>query len=177
MKRTTLLPLLVLATASALPAMAQAGMGQPPIRYGTGSNTNTTGQTGRGNKQPCWQVAGVSKSAVEQERALHEEALSKMESVCSNTSLSPQQKREEVRRIEESVHQRMSSIITPQQQSALHSCRSSRGEGGHMGGMGGGGMHGGGGAMHNCGEMPGGGTGTGTGTGTSLPTPQPGIHN
>src|SRR5579862_542530 len=137
MTTKTILPLLALAVASAVPAMAQAGMGQPPVRYG---NTTTTGQNGRGNKQPCWQVAGVSKSAMEQERALQESARSQMESVCSNTSMTPQQKHEEMRKIEESVHQRMGSIVTPQQQSALHSCRASRGEGGHMGG---GGMHGG----------------------------------
>ena len=170
MTRHTVLPLLVLAMASAAPAVAQMGMGQPPARSGT--NSTTTGQTGHGKQQPCWQVAGVSKQAMEQERALHEQARSQMESVCSNSSLTPQQKHEEIRKIEESVHQRMGPIISPQQQSALHACRSSRGEGGHMGG---GGMHGGGGMMHNCGEMPGGGTGTGNGTG--MPTPQPGVKN
>jgi len=178
MTTKTILPLLALAAASAVPAMAQTSMGQPPARYGT--NTTTT-QNGRG-KQPCWQVAGVSQSAMEQERALYESARSQMESVCHNTSMTPQQKHEEMRKIEESVHQRMGSIISPQQQSAMKSCRASRGEGGHMGG---GGMHGGG--MHQemerCGEMPGRGTGTGTGAGTGtgngtgMPAPTPGVHN
>jgi hypothetical protein len=167
----TLVALFLLGVASILPAVAQMGTGQAPGRYGTTSTT--TGQNGRGNRQPCWQVAGVSKSAMEQERSLHESARSQMEAVCSNSSMTPQQKHEEMRKIEESVHQRMSSIVTPQQQSALQSCRASRGEATHMGAMhGGGGMHGG---MQNCGEMPG--RGTGTGTGTGMPAPQPGVHN
>jgi len=79
--------------------------------------------------EPCWQVAGISKSAMEQRRLVSEEARRQVEAVCANASLSPTQKREEIRQIREREHQQMEGLITPAQQEALRSCQESRNHG------------------------------------------------
>jgi len=105
-----------------------------------------------GRRQPCWQVAGVSKSAIQQHRQIEESTRSQVESVCSDSSLTPQQKQAKIHQLREQAHQQMASVISPQQQAALRSCREQRGEG-QMGGM-----HGGSG-LGPCGEAT---PGTGT---------------
>jgi hypothetical protein len=94
-------------------------------------------------------VAGIAKTAMEQRRALAEQAKQQIEAVCANSSLTLAQKREEIRSIHEREKQQAEALITPQQQEALKACQESRGHGGHGGGFGGGG-HG----MGPCGEMP-----------------------
>jgi hypothetical protein len=86
---------------------------------------------------------------MQQHKAIEEHTRQQVESVCADSSLTPQQKHEKIQTLEEQAHQEMSRSVTPQQMQALKSCRASRGESGHMGGMGGG--HQGG----PCGEMPG----------------------
>jgi len=45
----------------------------------------------RVNAEPCWQVAGIDKSVMEQRSAIERDTHSQVEGVCSNSSLSPQQ--------------------------------------------------------------------------------------
>lgn len=129
----------------------------------TGQTTpGSTGNGQRGRQQPCWQVAGVSQQALAQHRQLEESTKSQVEAVCSNTSMSAQQKQQEIRQLRENAKKQMAGIVTPQQEEALRSCRESRGEGRGRGeGHGGGARRtGGGGASEGpCGEMP---TGTGS---------------
>jgi Spy/CpxP family protein refolding chaperone len=90
--------------------------------------------------EPCWEVAGVSKAAIQQRRMITQQARQQVEAVCANSSLSIQQKREQI--------QQMEALITPAQQEAIRSCQQGRnggrGAAGHLGGG-----HGG-----PCGEMP-----------------------
>lgn len=76
---------------------------------------------------PCWQVAGIEKSAMEQRWALERETHAQVEAVCSNSSLTPQQKRQQVREIREQAHQKMEGILTADQEKALTSCQQARG--------------------------------------------------
>lgn len=101
-------------------------------------------------REPCWQVAGVSKSAMQQRRVVAEQARQEVESVCANSALSVQQKRERIREIHQQERQQMEALITPQQQAAMRACQEQRG-GGHPGGGHLGGGHGAG----PCGTMPG----------------------
>jgi hypothetical protein len=98
-------------------------------------------------QEPCWEVAGVGKGAMQQRRALALQARQEVQAVCSNSSLSIQQKREEIRQIHERERQQMDAIISPAQREAMRSCQESRGHG-H-----GGGGHRGGGGGGPCGEM------------------------
>jgi hypothetical protein len=104
----------------------------------------------RVRQEPCWQEAGVSKAAMEQRRSIEQSVRGQVASVCANSSLTPQQRQQQIRQIHEQARQQMEALISPQQQEAIKSCQASRGHGGigvHVGGGG----HGG---MGPCGEMP-----------------------
>ncbi len=96
------------------------------------------------HQKPCWQQAGVSQSAMQQRKQVEENTRSQVESVCSDSSLTPQQKQQKIHQLHQESQQQVNGLITPQQEAALKSCRESRGEGPHMG------------AAHSsgpCGEM------------------------
>jgi TolA-binding protein len=103
--------------------------------------------------EPCWQVAGVSKAAIQERHSLERQAHSEVESVCANSSLSAQQKREQIQQIRQREKQEVEGIISPSQQEAMKSCQASRQGAGH-------GAHAGGGHGGPCGEMSGGNHGT-----------------
>jgi hypothetical protein len=141
---------------AALPAIAQTAAGVPgssaPNASAPGSNAPNSNAPGnrRGRQQPCWQTAGISQSTVQQHHQIEENTRSQVESVCANSSLSPQQKQEQIRQIREQGRKQMESLISPQQEEALKACREQRGEqrGGNNG------MHRGGGGEGPCGQMP-----------------------
>ena len=133
--------LLVLA---ALPLAAQTSTGVPAPRSTAPAAPGT--QHGR---QPCWQVAGISQQTLQQRRSVEENTRSQVQSVCANSSLSQEQKREQIRQIREQARKQIEGLITPQQEEALKSCREQRGSGENHGG----GMHHGGGEGP-CGDMP-----------------------
>jgi len=145
------------------PAFAQNG-GVLPERSGTlknvqattgipgtapGPSTRSRSTTHPTRQEPCWEVAGVSKAAIQQRQAIARQARQEVESVCANGSLTVQQKREQIREIRQREHQQIEAVITPQQQEAIRSCQQSRGV--HMGGGGGGHM----GHSGPCGTIPG----------------------
>lgn len=129
-----------IAAAGLLCGTALAQVPMPPVR---GGGTGTR----RPRQEPCWQVAGISKGAMEQERVVRQQARQEVEAVCANSSLTLQQKRQQIREIREKEKQQIDTIVSPQQREALRACREERGQGGHGHGMGGG--HGSG----PCGEM------------------------
>lgn len=87
------------------------------------------GQPGmrRAGGEPCWQVAGVEKSVMEQRWAIERDTHSQVSAVCSNTSLTPQQKRAQVQEIRQQGKQKMDALMTPEQEKSLVSCQQSRG--------------------------------------------------
>ena len=135
-------------------ALAQVRVPQPPQPSPGGGTTlppRKGGPTMTGpRREPCWQVAGISKTTMEQRHSLARQARQEIESVCANSSLSLQQKRERIREIRQQEKQQADALVTPQQQEALRACQQSRG-----GGHGGGGHAGGGHGVGPCGEMPG----------------------
>ena len=98
------------------------------------------------HQKPCWQQAGVSQSAMQQRKQVEENTRGQVESVCSDSSLTPQQKQQKIHQLHQEAQQQVNGLITPQQEAALKSCRESRGEGPHVHV---GAAHGGG----PCGEM------------------------
>lgn len=115
---------------------------QVPIR----GPVNGTGPTSKPARQePCWEVAGISKATLQQRRTLAQQARAEVAAVCSNASLSIQQKRQQIRQIRERERQEVDGLISPAQQAAMRSCQEQR-----SGAHGGGHMEGGGGP---CGEM------------------------
>jgi hypothetical protein len=152
------------------PALAQSSTTLPPVRSkasrtagsstigttGTGTGTPATRLPGRNTttnpnrQEPCWQVAGVSKSAIQQRQALARQARQEIESVCASPSLSVTQKRERIREIRRQEHLQVEALISSQQQEAIRACQ--QGRGGHLGG---GGHFSGGHGAGPCGTIPG----------------------
>ncbi len=123
----------------------------------------------------CLQQAGIDKSVMEQIRSISSDARSRVEAVCSNTSLTAQQRQQEAREIREQAMRKRDALMTSDQRQALASCRQEHGEGS--------GMHESGthqGVGGGCEEMPRGGArnggysrGPGNGGGNPAPSSAP----
>jgi hypothetical protein len=150
----------------------------PILAQSTPPTTNPPSQTRparRGGQGSCLQQAGIDRSVMEQIQTIGRDAHSQIESVCSNSSLTPQQKQQQVREVREQAMQKRNGLLTADQQKALTSCQQERsgnhGSGGpHQGHEG---MGGGCGEMQHNGSRPGGSpNGTpGNGSGTNNPPP------
>ena len=115
----------------------------------TPSTSTSPAQTepARRRGEPCWQQAGIERSVVEQVRSIGSEARSKVESVCSSSSLTPQQKRQQVQEIHQQATLKREALVTVDQRKAFMACQQGR-SGSHASG---GGAHEGLGG--GCGEM------------------------
>ena len=106
-----------------------------------------------GGQGACMPQAGIEKSVMEQIHSIVHDAHSQVESVCSNSSLTPQQKQQHLREIRERAMQKRESLMTADQQMTLMACQQAR-NGNHAGA---GGPHEGRpheGLGSRCGEMP-----------------------
>lgn len=108
---------------------------------------------------PCWELAGISKSAMEQRRLVQERTRSEVEAVCADPSLSQQERQQKIRQIHEQAKQQLDALVTPQQMEELKTCQMSRNHGGGHPGAG----HPSTGVHGPCGELP-----------STSPTPSPG---
>ena len=79
-----------------------------------------------GGQGACMQQAGIEKSVMEQIHSIVRDAHSQVESVCSNSSLTPQQKQQQVREIRERAMQKRDGLMTADQQKALMACQQAR---------------------------------------------------
>lgn len=137
------------------------------------TNSPTQQPARRGGQENCMQQAGIDHSVMEQIRTVGHDARSQVESICSNSSLTPQQRQEQAREVRERAMQKRDSLMTPEQRTAVKQCQQQR-SGNHA--SEGGGMHEG--AGGGCGDMPRGamhrngnpnGSGNGSGSGNSNP--------
>ena len=137
------------------------------LAFSTGSYAQTVpsrpATPGRTAKQePCWQVAGISKSANEQRKSILQNERSQVQSLCANSSLTAQQRSEQIHQIHQQAKQQIDGLISSSQLQSLHSCQASRGSAhpstSHAGGP--------------CGELPGGSGSTAPGTSGSKPEPE-----
>lgn len=119
----------------------------------------------RPHQPNCWDQAGVSKATLQQRKQIQENARAQVQSVCADSALNEQQKKEKIHEIRQQAHQEAEALITPEQQEAFKSCQQSRAAAApHPGGHGG--MPHPGSGAGPCGEMP-----TST-TSPKEPTPQ-----
>lgn len=124
------------------PALAQ----NPPVLVPPLRGRAESPLPGHPRQEPCWQVAGVSRGAMQQVRAIRQQARQEIQAVCANSSLSMQQKRVQIREIHQKESQQVDGLISPAQQDAMRACQKERGTGVHV--------HGGGHGSGPCGEMP-----------------------
>jgi hypothetical protein len=71
---------------------------------------------------------------MQQRKQIEENTHSQIEAVCTDFSLTPQQKQQKIQQLHQEAQKQVGGLITPQQEAAIKSCRESRGEGLHMGG-------------------------------------------
>lgn len=134
----------IVLVAAAIPALAGAQVPTPRPPIVAGRRVAKTS-----HREPCWQEAGISKSAMQERRSLEQSARAEIQSVCASSSLTPQQRREQIRAIHERTRQQVEALISPQQREALKACQQARNKA-HPGG---GGFHGGGRGEGPCGEL------------------------
>jgi hypothetical protein len=67
--------------------------------------------------------------------SIQRESHSQIQRVCSDTSLTAQQKHQQVHQIHQQTHQKIESLITPEQEKALMACRQPQRGGNHPGGQ------------------------------------------
>ena len=77
-------------------------------------------------QQPCYEVAGVSKAAIDRRASVTRSANVQVEAVCANAALTPQQRALEIRQIRQQERAEINTIITPQQQEAMRACNQAR---------------------------------------------------
>lgn len=80
----------------------------------------------QGHQPSCMQQAGIEESVIEQIQSIARDARSQVDSICSNSSLTPRQKRQQVRDIRQQAMQKRASLITADQQQALTACQQAR---------------------------------------------------
>jgi hypothetical protein len=159
-------------------AITAAAQNTPP----SGSNPNMRPMRGgNGNAAAaCFEKAGLDQSVMQQLFSIQREAHSQIQGVCSNTSLTPQQKQQQVQQIHQQTHEKIGGLITPDQEKELLACKQQQqgGGGGHAGG--GIGMGGGCGEMAHGGMRRGGPNAGSQGSGSSSnssPSPQSSPQN
>jgi hypothetical protein len=99
-----------------------------PGNNGSNGANNETGN-GAGRREPCWKVAGIAPSVLQQRRSLEQNAKSQIAAVCADSSLSAQQRAAQIKAIHQQTEQALQALLTPQQEEALKACRAAR-EGG-----------------------------------------------
>ena len=124
-KASVFAALIVIVLSSAL-LLAQGQQSPPPAEAGPPQARQ------RGAEPPCFKQAGVSDETWQKIRDIHKSAHQQMVGICENTSLSPQQKREQIRDGFQQTEQQVHALLTPQQQDAVKQCRQER-RGNHKG--------------------------------------------
>lgn len=97
------------------------------IAAGQANNTNTQHpKAAHAKQEPCWQQVGISKDVIDQRDAIQQDTHSQVQSVCADTSLTPQQRNQKIREIHQEAKQKMSGLISEEQQQQLEACHKER---------------------------------------------------
>ena len=74
----------------------------------------------------CRQQAGISQKAMRTRRSILSNAKTQIQEVNDDTSLAPQQQKQQIRRIRRNAKQQIAKVVTPEQQEALQECERRR---------------------------------------------------
>jgi hypothetical protein len=97
------------------------------VAAGQVNNPNTQHpKAAHAKQEPCWQQVGISKDVIDQRDAIQQDTHSQVQSVCADTSLTPQQKNQKIREIHQEAKQKTSGLISEEQQQQLEACRKER---------------------------------------------------
>src|SRR6266536_2879502 len=62
------------------------------------------------HEEPCWQKVGITKEAKEQRDAIALDTHSQVQAVCSDSSLTPQQKKQKIQQIHQESKQKVGGL-------------------------------------------------------------------
>jgi hypothetical protein len=83
--------------------LAKAGSAQTRVSSPRGKVATVTAKAA--HPAPCWEEAGVPKSVIEQRRQIERNTHAEIQSVCNDSSLTPEEKREKIRQLHQQAHQ------------------------------------------------------------------------
>lgn len=78
--------------------------------------------------EPCWKVAGISPEAMDRRRSIEQETHERVRQICGDSSLSDQQKREQIQATRQAANQEILGLTTQEQRAALKQCNQERAE-------------------------------------------------
>jgi hypothetical protein len=102
-----------------------------PANAQTSNPTTPRPRTAKVQQEPCWQKVGISKDVIDQREQMDRDRDSQIQSVCSDTSMTPQQKKQKIHEIRQETKQKVSGLISEQQQQELEACHKERGGANH----------------------------------------------
>jgi hypothetical protein len=108
--------------------LVSTGAQQPTNAPTPAPHSGPTGAKGPASQktEPCWEQAGISKSIMEQRKSIQESTRSQVQAVCSETNLSEQQKREQIRQIRQAGQEKVNAMISPAEREQLEACQRAR---------------------------------------------------
>ncbi|HYL16352.1 MAG TPA: hypothetical protein VEV41_25180 [Terriglobales bacterium] len=71
----------------------------------------------------CWREAGISPAAMNQRWKMEDNAKGKINEVCTNAALTPEQRRDKIREINAETEQEIAKIIPAKQLEAFKACQ------------------------------------------------------
>jgi Spy/CpxP family protein refolding chaperone len=81
-----------------------------------------------GGMPHCLRAAGISTPVFDQLRSIEQDARAQVRGVCTDASLTQQQKRGQIHDIHQTSHQKMAALVTPDQGRMFMACRAQRGD-------------------------------------------------
>jgi hypothetical protein len=79
---------------------------------------------------------GIPENVFAERKSIHESTRAQVQGVCSDTSLTEQEKREKIREIRKAAHEQLEALLTSAQREGLRECQAARHRGGgHHGGV------------------------------------------
>lgn len=76
--------------------------------------------------EPCWKVAGISQETMARRRSIEQQTHQRVRQICANSSLSDQQKREQIQEVRKAANEEILGLTTPEQRAALKQCNQER---------------------------------------------------
>jgi hypothetical protein len=107
-----------------LAAASVAGQQSKPAPSGTAaSGSAPSSGTHASGHLACSKQVGISPAVMQQRRAIMEAAKMKVQGVCKDESLTPQQKKEQIHQIHQQAAQQAEGLIPAAQHEALKKCQ------------------------------------------------------
>jgi Spy/CpxP family protein refolding chaperone len=77
----------------------------------------------RSGESACFQKAGVPDSVWQQVHAIRQNTSQQVVAICQNASLTPDQRRQQIKQVHALAKRQIDALLTPQQLAGIKSCR------------------------------------------------------